>query len=64
MSDRNSGSIHQLLTARQMAYATAVARCSTAVAPWFVVPANRNRYRSSAVAQLMIETMEEMNGYC
>jgi polyphosphate kinase 2 (PPK2 family) len=47
-----------------MAYASAVARCSTAVAPWFVAPANRNRYRSWAVAQLMIETMEGMNGYC
>ena len=44
----------------QMAYATAVARCSTAVAPWFVVPANRKWYRNWAVAQLLIETMEGM----
>jgi hypothetical protein len=29
-------------------------------APWYVVPANHEWYRNWAVAQLLIETMEEM----
>ena len=43
-----------------MAYAAAVARFSTAVAPWFGLPANRQRHRNWAVEQLLIETMEGM----
>jgi polyphosphate kinase 2 (PPK2 family) len=43
----------------QNAYAAASARCSTAGAPWYVVPANRNWYRNWAVSWL-IETMEDM----
>ena len=45
----------------QHAYAAALGRCSTAAAPWYVVPANRKWYRNWAVSQLLIETMEEMN---
>jgi PPK2 family polyphosphate:nucleotide phosphotransferase len=44
----------------QGAYAAAIGRCSTAAAPWYVVPANRKWYRNWAVSQLLIETMEEM----
>jgi len=44
----------------QAAYATAMRRCSTAVAPWYVIPANRKWYRNWAVSQLLIETMEGM----
>jgi PPK2 family polyphosphate:nucleotide phosphotransferase len=44
----------------QNAYASALARCSPAGAPWYVVPANRKWYRNWAVSQLLIETMEEM----
>jgi len=44
----------------QRAYAAALGRCSTAAAPWYVVPANRKWYRNWAVSQLLIETMEEM----
>jgi PPK2 family polyphosphate:nucleotide phosphotransferase len=44
----------------QAAYSTALGRCSTAAAPWYVVPANRKWYRNWAVSQLLIETMEEM----
>jgi PPK2 family polyphosphate:nucleotide phosphotransferase len=44
----------------QKAYAAALGRCSTAAAPWYVVPANRKWYRNWAVSQILIETMEEM----
>jgi PPK2 family polyphosphate:nucleotide phosphotransferase len=44
----------------QRAYSAALGRCSTAAAPWYVVPANRKWYRNWAVSQLLIETMEEM----
>jgi PPK2 family polyphosphate:nucleotide phosphotransferase len=42
------------------AYATAIGRCSTKAAPWYVIPANRKWYRNWAVSQVLIETMEEM----
>jgi len=44
----------------QKAYSAALGRCSTGIAPWYVVPANRKWYRNWAVSQLLIETMEEM----
>jgi PPK2 family polyphosphate:nucleotide phosphotransferase len=44
----------------QNAYAAALGRCSTAAAPWYVVPANRKWYRNWTVSQILIETMEEM----
>ena len=44
----------------QTAYSAALGRCSTATAPWYVVPANRKWYRNWSVSQLLIETMEEM----
>jgi PPK2 family polyphosphate:nucleotide phosphotransferase len=44
----------------QEAYSLALGRCSSAAAPWFVIPANRKWYRNWAVTQLLIETMEEM----
>jgi len=44
----------------QKAYSAAIGRCSTTVAPWYVVPANRKWYRNWAVSQILIETMEEM----
>ena len=43
------------------AYDDAVARCSTAEAPWYVVPADRKWYRNLAVARLLIETLREMD---
>jgi PPK2 family polyphosphate:nucleotide phosphotransferase len=44
----------------QGAYGAAIGRCSTANAPWYIVPANRKWYRNWAVSQLLIETMEGM----
>ena len=49
-----------LWDAYQKAYSTALGRCSTPVAPWYVIPANRKWYRNWAVTQILIETLEEM----
>jgi PPK2 family polyphosphate:nucleotide phosphotransferase len=43
------------------AYETALARCSTAHAPWHVIPADRNWVRNAAIARIVRETLEEMN---
>ena len=45
----------------QSAYSTAISRCSTDWAPWFVIPADDKDYRNWAVASILIETLEEMN---
>ena len=37
------------------AYETAIARCSTDEAPWYVVPADRKWYRNWAVTRLLLE---------
>jgi PPK2 family polyphosphate:nucleotide phosphotransferase len=43
------------------AYNDAIGRCSTNVAPWFVVPADNKWFRNWAVARLLIETLDEMD---
>jgi PPK2 family polyphosphate:nucleotide phosphotransferase len=43
------------------AYETALNRCSTAHAPWHVIPADRNWVRNAAIARIVRETLEEMN---
>jgi PPK2 family polyphosphate:nucleotide phosphotransferase len=48
----------------QQAYQDALTKCSTAVAPWYVVPANRKWYRNWAVATLLQRAMAEVDpGY-
>jgi PPK2 family polyphosphate:nucleotide phosphotransferase len=42
------------------AYETAIARCSTEAAPWYVIPADRKWYRSWAVSRLLVETLDGM----
>ena len=44
-----------------LAFETAVKKCSTSHAPWFVIPANRKWYRNLAVSEIMRETLESMN---
>jgi PPK2 family polyphosphate:nucleotide phosphotransferase len=39
------------------AYETALERCNTANAPWFVVPSDRKWYRNWAIAQLLLESL-------
>lgn len=43
------------------AYQAALTKCSTVVAPWFVVPANRKWYARLAVQQLLLEHLQEMD---
>ncbi len=45
----------------QQAYADALSRCSTSVAPWYVVPANRKWYRNWAVATLLRQALADID---
>lgn len=45
----------------QQAYADALSRCSTAVAPWYVVPADRKWYRNWAVATLLRQALADID---
>jgi PPK2 family polyphosphate:nucleotide phosphotransferase len=45
----------------QQAYADALTRCSTEVAPWYVIPADRKWYRDWALATLLRETLEGLD---
>ena len=42
------------------AFEAAIGRCSTAHAPWFVVPANHKWFRNLAVSQIMVKALERM----
>lgn len=44
----------------QKAYEDALAATSTAVAPWFVIPADRNWFRNLAVSEILVETLTAM----
>ncbi|MFT4083395.1 MAG: polyphosphate kinase 2 family protein [Nocardioides sp.] len=43
------------------AYEIALERTTTDAAPWHVVPSDRKWYRNLAVAQLLVETLEELD---
>lgn len=43
------------------AYEAVLERCSTQLAPWFVVPADRKWYRNWAVAQLLVEHLRALD---
>lgn len=45
----------------QSAYSNAITRCSTPWAPWYVIPANDKDYRNWAVAQILMDTLAEMD---
>ncbi|MCW2600390.1 MAG: PvdS [Frankiales bacterium] len=45
----------------QQAYEVALTRCSSDLAPWFVVPADRKWYRDWAVSHLVLKTLREMD---
>lgn len=47
--------------AYQEAYELALERCSTAAAPWFVVPADRKWYRNWAISTLLREHLEALD---
>jgi PPK2 family polyphosphate:nucleotide phosphotransferase len=43
------------------AYADALERCGTDVAPWHIVPADRKWYRNWAITRLLIEALEDLD---
>jgi PPK2 family polyphosphate:nucleotide phosphotransferase len=43
------------------AYEDALSRCSTEIAPWFIVPANRKWYRNVVVARIIVEALEGLD---
>ncbi len=43
------------------AYETALERCNTDVAPWYVVPSDRKWYRNWAIANLLLETLQALD---
>jgi PPK2 family polyphosphate:nucleotide phosphotransferase len=45
----------------QEAYEAVLERCNSDQAPWFVVPADRKWYRNWAVANLLVEQLDDMN---
>jgi PPK2 family polyphosphate:nucleotide phosphotransferase len=45
----------------QSAYGTVLERCNTKAAPWYVVPADHKTYRNWAVAELLRETLLELD---
>ena len=45
----------------QKAYETALTRCSTAHAPWHVVPADRKWARNAIIARIVREALEQMD---
>ncbi|MFN7974241.1 MAG: polyphosphate kinase 2 family protein [Acidobacteriota bacterium] len=44
----------------QKAYEEALSRCSTDVAPWYVVPADRKWYRNVVIAETIVEALESL----
>jgi PPK2 family polyphosphate:nucleotide phosphotransferase len=44
------------------AYEEALRRCSTAEAPWTIVPADRKWYRNLAIAEALVERLERRRG--
>ena len=45
----------------QLAYRDVLDKCSTDVAPWYVVPADRKWYRDWAVSHLLLETLRDLH---
>jgi polyphosphate kinase 2 (PPK2 family) len=43
------------------AYEEALAKCSTAHAPWYVIPSNKKWFRNLAISHIIVETLESMN---
>jgi len=49
----------QLWPAYRAAYETAIERCNTDVAPWYVVPSDRKWYRNWAIGRLLLESLRD-----
>jgi PPK2 family polyphosphate:nucleotide phosphotransferase len=46
--------------AYRQAFEAAVARCSTAWAPWHVIPADREWFRNLAISQILVQELEKL----
>lgn len=44
-----------------VAYEDAINRCSTASAPWFVIPADHKWYRDLVISRIIVETLEALD---
>ena len=44
----------------QQAYAEALKKCNTEVAPWYIVPADHKWYRNWAITRILVEQLAEM----
>jgi len=42
-------------------YEDALSRCSTAHAPWFIIPANHKWFRNLAIARIVVEHLESLH---
>jgi PPK2 family polyphosphate:nucleotide phosphotransferase len=47
--------------AYQSAYEEALAQCTTATAPWYVIPADQKWYRNLAITRAIVGTLREMD---
>ncbi|HKW71611.1 MAG TPA: PPK2 family polyphosphate kinase [Candidatus Dormibacteraeota bacterium] len=45
----------------QAAYGLAITKCSTAAAPWYVIPADDKVYRDWAVTMILLETLKQLS---
>lgn len=45
----------------QRAYTDALTRCSTAEAPWYVIPSDKKWFRNYTIAHLLVETLERLD---
>jgi PPK2 family polyphosphate:nucleotide phosphotransferase len=43
-----------------VAYEEALSRCSTEVAPWYIIPANHKWFRNLAIARIVVEHLESL----
>ena len=43
------------------AYEDALSRCSTEAAPWFVIPADRKWFRDLAIADIVADTLADLD---
>ena len=45
----------------QKAYASAIEKCSSQIAPWFIVPAEKKWFRNLLIAKVLVEKLESMD---
>lgn len=51
----------QLWDEYRKAFEAALSRCSTRIAPWYVIPADQKWYRNYIICKTIVDTLEKMN---